>query len=420
MMRVALLPLMLSLLTPLSAADVPIRKRAVDLLILRDGTRLLGAIVKEDRREGTDFLVRAQWLSENAADLLTRLQDEDVVVDDVAEQVAALVEDYVQQIEGTPRGSLERIGYLKERLASLQPPEPMAEADLVLIRIPSRLIRQRLRQTNAIRELATAAVLNRLDDVENRSRTDVIQELRQRPRSELMTQIPGDSKSSDPDAAQRQFRRLLVATDRAFGQTSKLILLNGEYVSERGSSAQIQMLTTKMMMGQVQSQLQDLLNEGGGPTSSVAGKGFAAVPATLPATAKSLASAEQADVVEVAQMQLNPTTGSAAVRLSVYHRATADGDYRLVTSVVDQASSADITPEQKQRIQQDSRVQQVTTLFGALGSNGTQLTQAISIGAAVEVAQQRARTSLEQALSGGPAAVTGPRIRRSTLTDARN
>ena len=107
MMRVALLPLMLSLLTPLSAADVPIRKRAVDLLILRDGTRLLGAIVKEDRREGTDFLVRAQWLSENAADLLTRLQDEDVVVDDVAEQVAALVEDYVQQIEGTDDGCRE-------------------------------------------------------------------------------------------------------------------------------------------------------------------------------------------------------------------------------------------------------------------------------------------------------------------------
>lgn len=427
MTRVFLLPLMLLVLipAPVQTAEVPIRRRAVDLIILKDGTRLLGAIVSDDRREGTDLLVRQQWLSDNAADVAARLQDEQLEADNTDNPVATLVRQYIEKIDGTPKGSLERIGYLQERLTNLQAvPAGGNLAEFVLIHIPPRQVRLRLQQTSGGAGLSTAAVLNGIDNVENRSRTEVLQELRQIPQEQLLTRIPDEEQpASSEQQAERQFRRLLVATDRAFGTTTKLILLNGDYVSERGSAAQLQMLTTKMMMNQVQTQLQDLLNEGGGLPGGLGGglanqgAGKAAVvPQSLPAKAAALATAENADVVEVSEMNLNPTAGSAVVRISMYHRGTAEEGYRLATSVVGRASGADITPEQKKRIAEDSRVQQVTTMFSALGSGGTQINAALSVGAAVEVAQERARAALNQALAAGPAeAAATISVRRSEL-----
>ncbi|MCR9198192.1 MAG: hypothetical protein NXI04_06085 [Planctomycetaceae bacterium] len=427
MTRVFLLPLMLLLFipTPAATAEVPIRRRAVDLIILKDGTRLLGAIVSDDRRNGTDLLVRQQWLSDNAPDVVARLEDDQNEADNAANPVAALVQQYIEQIEGTPKGSLERIGYLQERLTNLQAvPAGGNLAEFVLIHIPPRQVRQRLQQTGGGPGLSTAAILNGIDDVENRSRTEVLKELRQIPQGQLLTRLPQqEQQTSSERQAEQQFRQLLVVTDRAFGTTAKLILLNGDYVSERGSAAQIQMLTTKMMMNQVQSQLQDLLNEGsglpgglGGELSNTGADNTGAVPGSLPAKAAAIAAAENADVVEVSEMNLNPTAGSAVVRISMYHRGAPEDDYRLATSVVGRASGADITPEQKKRIEQDSRVQQVTTMFSALGSGGQQINRALSVGAAVEVAQERARAALNQALATSPTdAATAISIRRSEL-----
>lgn len=425
MMRVCLLPLLLSLFVAVAgpAAEVPIRRRAVDLIILKDGTRLLGAIVSDNRREGTDLLVRQQWLSDHAPGVIARLQDLEGVPSEAGSELATLVQQHIEQIEGTPKGSLERIGYLQERLTRLQPaPVDDDAAEFVLMHIPPRQVRLRLQQTSGGAGLSTAAVLNRVDDVENRSRTEVLQELRQIPQGQLLTRIPGQTPAGpSQQRVTQQFRRLLVATDRAFGTTAKLILLNGEYVSEQGSAAQIQMLTTKMMMNQVQSQLQDLLNEGGGLAGGgpKGGGSLKRVPETLPASAAALATSQNADVVEVSEMQLNPTAGSAVVRISMYHRGTPGEDYQLATSVVGKANAADITPEQKKRIEQDARVQQITMMFGALGSGGQQINTALSVGAAVEVAQQRARDALDQSLSGGAAADASPvTVRRSQLTAA--
>jgi len=431
MTRVFLLPLMLLPFLPAAAqtAEVPIRRRAVDLIILKDGTRLLGAIVSDDRRRGTDLLVRQQWLSDNAPDVMARLEDEQTEAENAVHPVASLVQQYIEKIDGTPKGTLERIGYLQERLTNLQAvPADGNMAEFVLIHIPPRQVRQRLQQTSGGAGLSTAAVLNGIDNVENRSRTEVLHELRQIPQGQLLTRIPQQEQPASAERqAEQQFRRLLVATDRAFGKTAKLILLNGDYVSERGSAAQIQMLTTRMMMNQVQSQLQDLLNEGGGLPGGLpgglggglanqgAGK-IGTVPPSLPAKAAAIAAAENADVVEVSEMNLNPTAGSAVVRISMYHRVAPEDEYRLATSVVGRASGADITPEQKKRIEEDSRVQQVTSMFSALGSGGQQINAALSVGAAVEVAQERARTALNQALATGPTeAAAAISVRRSEL-----
>lgn len=421
---VCILPLLLSVVISHPAgAEVPIRKRAVDLIILKDGTRLLGAIINDDRRDGTEILVRQLWLSENAAAVDTLLNDEEIVIDDVSSRVAKLVKDYIKQIEGTPQASLERIGFLEERLANLEAGRDFQPdtAELTLIRIPPRQIKQRLRQSNAPKQLAQVALLNHVENVETRERTMVLKDLRSIPASQLVTELPVQSNDTNEGTLQRladqQFLKLLVATDRAFGQTTKLVLVNKEYISERGGAAQIQMLTSRLMIGQVQSQLQSLLNEGSGLPKPQISTGFSAVPGVLPESGRRIAVSENANVVEVSEMELDPSLGSAAVRISVYHRSQPGANFSLATSVIGRATAADITDEQKKRIAQDARVQQVTMMFSTIGSSGNQVSRAISTGAAVEVAQERARSKFSEALASGPAISSGGgvRIRRAEL-----
>jgi len=59
----------------------------------------------------------------------------------------------------------------------------------------------------------------------------------------------------------------------------------------------------------------------------------------------------------------------------------------------------------------------VTQLFGSLGTGAADLTKAVSMGAVVEVAQNRAGSALESRFSNAPDNSSGLKILRVSLTN---
>lgn len=423
-MKFIAVPFLFLILPGIALAEVPMRQRVVDLVILEDGTRLLGAVTSNKRGQPVQLLLRGSWLQSNAPEILERTQDSEQDTKS-PDGVAQLVQQHIATLRSASNVDENRIGYLEERLIDLSAQTAAGPADvpdLVLLSLPTKSVRRVIVQSESAPQLATISILNQVDDVESIARKEVVQQLQQIPVGQRITQLPDLQPAAQSDeAAQRQFQRLLLNTDRALGTTCKLIYQSGRYLSETNSSAaDLQALTAEMMLGQVQSQLQSLLNEDFGKPAGSAQIGSALqTPSTLPASAVALANNEKADVVEVTQMALNPSQGAAKVSISLYGKQPLTGDWKLVTTVQGQATNRDVTAGQQQKIADDARVQQITQLFSGLGVSGTNISSAVSIGASVEVAQQRARKALQDELAGGTAeeAAASLRILRGTLAD---
>ena len=423
-MKFTVVPCLFLILSGIALAEVPMRQRVVDLVILEDGTRLLGAVTSNKRGKPVEVVVRGSWLKANAPGILDRMQDskQDTGASDT---VAELVRQHIESLRSKPAADQNRIGYLEERLIDLTA-QPASEKDdvpdLVVLSLPAQGVRRVIVQNAATPQLALVSILNPVDDVEHIAKKDVVKQLQQIPVTQRVSQLP-ESKSGPKadESARRQFQSLLLKTDRVLGATCRLIRQSGEYLSETNSSAaDLQALTAKMMLGQAQSQLQSLLNENFARPAGAVGRGFKLPsPPILPAAAALLAENENADVVEVTQMDLDPTGGSAEVSIAMYHKGSSTTDWNLLTVVQGRATSRDVTAEQQQKIAGDPRVKQITQLFSGLGVNGNNISSAVSIGACVEIAQQRARQALQDEMaSGGGSPLAGLRIVRATLPAA--
>ena len=425
--------------TTLIAAEVPLRERAVDLLLLKDGTRLFGVLLSAERAKEVRFLVRGAWLQQNSPTLLAEIQRLAVAPAPVAAEVSVgisgLLAAHIAKLQQDPSVSAEQIGFLQEQLdrqiPAEQPVVDVAVPDAVVVRFPSSLVRRQLRQNDKVRRLAGLAILNQVDDCERLSQSDVQAELQKIPVSQLRQDLPGEATAmsengmAETDPAKAKLARILLNADRIFGKTCHLIFQSGQYLQDgQQSPADLQQLAGQMLQGQLQSQLQELLGEGFGPPGglSTSQKNIKQKPGDiLNASAAAIADRDNADVVELIQMQMNPTAGSAVVHIDVYHRHPDDNDWKLVVQATGSATSADISEAQRQRIANDPQVQQITQLFSGLGSGVTDLTKAISIGACVETAQTRAAEKLTDALKvavpGGNVSATGFSVVEAALSE---
>ena len=417
MKRIIWLVLHVSVLArAVSSAEVPLRQRAIDVLILENDTRLLGVSLSPPKSRETRFLMRGAWLQDNAPNLMATIKEQATKANSIEQESAliGMLSSYVQKFRTNHPDNAEHAGYLQERLDGLlsagKLPVEQAVPDVVILRLASTQIRRQLRQSDHVRRLAGLAILNQFDDCEKLSQADLQVQLQKVGLSQLRQDLPGESHPSQvaddkaENLARQQFVRILLDADRIFGSTCRLILQSGQYLkNDQSSAVDLQQLTAQMLTGQIQSQLQDLLNEGGGtlgpaaPQKPVAGK----LSSLLNPVAAAIADREHANVVEVTQMQMNPSAGSASVLIDVYYRLPGETSWKLTIQVTGAATSRDISVAQKQRIANDPQVQQITQLFGGLGSSGADLTKAISIGACVETAQTRAAEKLTQALKAG-------------------
>ncbi|MCP4174350.1 MAG: hypothetical protein GY758_26670, partial [Fuerstiella sp.] len=145
-------------------------------------------------------------------------------------------------------------------------------------------------------------------------------------------------------------------------------------------------------------------------------KSGAEITSVLPPAAVRIADREEASIVEVTRMDLNPGAGTATVVVAVFHR-NAKNSWQRFALVKGTADQTDITPDRQKQIADDPRVKQVTDVFGGLGVRTNELQKAISIGAVVEVAQKRARAHMVEALTpAGPLARAGLSVLEAELS----
>ena len=401
----------------MTAAEVPVRQRAVDVLILQNGTRLLGVSLPSENDRTVSILIGGEWLKQNVPELYNRLNTATKKADIAQNPVIPLLTAHIESLEAAGVRDIERVGFLRERLGNLdQNAAGNATPDVIVVEVSEKLVRRKLLQKPKIRELAGLGILNAVADVESLSQADVQVALQGIPAAELIRSLPTDYAED----AENRFRRILLQTDRIFGRTCRLILHASQYISEQNANANPETLALELLAGQVQSKFSSLLSQ---DSAAAAGKLKDGQQAPAPGQSLSRAAAmlavvEQADVVEVTEMKLNAAAGSASVTIDLYHRSGHKPDWKFVGRITGAATPADISADQQQNIANDPRVRQITQLFGSLGAGSSELTKAISVGAAVEVAQQRAKDNLQAFVaSAGTASENRVSVLRGTCTE---
>jgi hypothetical protein len=411
MRLVAIVSVPILLITKTSAlAQPPVRQRAVDVFSLHDGTRLLGVSQNGTQPKSQPLLMNANWLNQEYPILYQQLTTSAEEPSDANSKLVDQLRRHLEQLRTMSPAEIERIGFLQERLTDLEAAaKKQTTYDLILVELSEALIRRQLVQKPAVRKIGELALLNSIPDMETLSVADATSALQRLvAESKLVTALPDSAQLP----ADHEFQRLLIAAERRFGQPCRLIHYGGNYLSANGEAPDLQALMPQMLHGQIQNQLKNLL---GDPSVKPAMIEVANADGVLAPAAAKLAGNRR--LVEVSHMDLDLDSGSSTVSIGVYFRSSEIDDFRLFTSVSGNASSAEISPEQLRRINDDPRVRQVTQLFRSLGTGAADLTKAVSMGAVVEVAQNRAGSALESRFSNAPDNSSGLKILRVSLTN---
>lgn len=397
-------------------ADASVRTRAIDVVLLADGTRLLGVVMPDSADAASEdsyvtMLLRAAWVKENQPEfyeecLAAKADDEPAVT------VQSLLEEHIVELQSGANPDVQRITFLTEEFNAMQPLEDDdADPDVLVLKIPESRVRRQIVKSANIRRLAGLGILNRVDTTETAKATDLRKTLQKIDSTMLVTDVPG----GDSGNAEGVFQNVLLHADRTIGKTSRLVYFNGTWLSESSSAENQEAMMMQMMQGSLQSQLQQLLNEtAGSPPGHQAKQG--GFPDVLPIKAVALAQSEDADVVEVRTMKLNPGSGTASVGIAVYWQPADGGEWKKIRQVSASANQSDVTAESRQRILQDDRVQEVTALFSQLGVNSGQLNSALTMGSVVESASGKAQQLLSQSLQpAGTTTAAGLNVMKKTL-----
>ncbi len=390
-------------------ADVSVRKRAVDVFMLRDGTLLLGVLAQSKMPDSTSILLRADWLRVEAPHIFAAAMQTSATIESAGVSTRDKLIQHIKTLQKAAAPDIERIGYLEERLDLFpEVADSTSTLDLVLLQMPNGLIRQRILKSQPFRQIAGIAILNNLAASESATPGNLQQEIAMLPPESVIRTLPPDSTTVHDDES---FNRILFQADQMFGVTCKLIYQSGQYIAE-SNDQNLEAIAQQFLTSQLQSQLNGLLHAG------VERKGHAnkdnSVGSRIPKIAEQLANKKNADILEITTMKLQPTIGTASVTIHVYHRLPQPIGWTNVVSTTGSATGNDITVERKQRITRDSRVEQVTDLFKALGVPDDTLSTAISMGTVVEIAQKNAKEKLRQAMS-----LTSQKSSRLKVIDAR-
>ncbi|MEZ6062694.1 MAG: hypothetical protein R3C19_20310 [Planctomycetaceae bacterium] len=387
--------------------EIPVRQRAMDVLILNDGTRLLGVLPSRETGDDgqlpdtTRLLLRTAWMKEHAPQILANTQPIPAALDAnlPAVTLESLLSQHVAELQQQPDASPERVGFLQQRLAELQRPPVDAntvESRLLVLTVSNDIIRRTLQQTANVRQLGFLGIVNDMENVESLSQREVNQKLRLIPVANRLHALPDDNHQFPEE----QFERLLAAADSLFGKTCRLIRFEDEFIPDQpGDDRDLAGLAMKMLSKQTQSQLQQLLDEalnGKTPAQQPQQDESTWTSEELPDAARKIAEDQNADIVQVSQMALGMTAGVATVRVCLFHRNRSTGEWKSAVCVTETAFAKDVSEEEAQQLVDNPQLKPMLALFEKLGASPADISRALSMGAVVRIAQQKTETSLQE------------------------
>ena len=399
MMNRAILALVVGLSWHASATaapptGTPIRERAVDSLLIKQGPKLYGAVLSRAKDGTVTMAVQRAWLKSHAPKLYAEESKQES-----------------KRLESAPRKRLERIrAWMKERADSkqllpfLKKELKRLEADakkkaskresvqtqFLLVKIPADKIRGGYRQPASHRRVALLAWKSRLKDVESRSLKSLVKELRGSAKIDLTKQVDlSDRLPQGTLESEQQWAARVAVVENDY---LKRVRFQGtdDILVQAGGDLEKKPDLTKLFAGLYKSQLNQLIEEALGNGVSKRGSKQKKWKEALAKAAKT-ANAEKVRGFRVSRLQPD----LANQRVTVEERFLAkmpDGRWVTIWTHRETVDASKSRKDLEQRIKDDERVKQALKLVKGLGlgANKDQLAKAIRFGAATKVAQEKA------------------------------
>ena len=295
-----------------------LRGRAVDVVLLKDGTRLLGTVIDARKDDDVTLMMRGSWLQREHPEATKRWQPNSG--DEAATADTQILQQEIERLEAQPDARLEHVGYLKEKLASLRADES-EQPDVVIVKIPVKRIRRELFQSKTRRQLAGLGILNDVEGTEEISERSLKAKLKEHGAPiKRLPDVPGGLSRTD---------RILLEAELIFGQTLKLVGYQNQFFSADDEQS-ISKIMPQMLQAGLQNQLSGLLSElNGGKSPSLAQPGPQPEKnSVLPPAATAIAKQKNANIVELSTMEMNLQNGTAHVFIALYQ---PDGKWRMAS-----------------------------------------------------------------------------------------
>ena len=365
------------------------RDRVCDVAILSDGARLTGIALSDSPAR---IVVRTVRLKAEASELFTN-----EVSPLLAGQLSAQSKDIIStlrlridKLKIDAPDDLQQIGLLEEVIERLNPDEDNL-SEFIVVEIEPKRLKKLETLAPSRRELATFALLNRIDDFENLHWKTVTARLQAIPAEQLKRPKPA-TPATPPDVVAE---RILAAVDVRLNKATRLIRTGEAFVAE-DAKPDMATLMSSLLGDSLNSTLQELLNETGGATA----KSLTATDsndATLPTAAIQIAKKNGHSTAVVSSFEFDLGHGAASVTRQLFRNAKPGG-WKLVSSVTGSSTTHDVTQEQVQKIEDDPQIKQISGLLSQLSPDGNSLKTALQMGAVVQSASSKADTAFQSAI----------------------
>ena len=375
-----------------SAKSVAMSQLGVDVVSLKSGKSVRGAILKNEANGSVTMAVPREWLKQANPELLAKL-----AADEATSQRMAWEElrDRLTKLLATPPESQRSVFFLKEELervekllAQAEPSEPTqfvwfeAKREAIAKVSPSVPDRQRI---------AIWAWGERLKEVETRDVADLTRELKQKgvdptkPAPDLSDQLAARPQD------EREWAARLALVEYAFGTPLDFQGTGDVLVQSNGSRDLKDMapVIAKVLRGQVDSFLKDLTG-GGRPAKSKTASNNDWLKSAIRDAEQLKATGFRATRVDL-NVEGRQTAVQSAFVVRVGTGPQEQAQWETIWSHHETADATKVRADAEARIANDPQVKQALDKVKSLGLGAEdQIQQAIRFGAATMAAQQTA------------------------------
>jgi len=403
---------------------------AVDVVRLRSGERLLGAVFGELPDGTVRMAVQRGWLREALPKFYRSVEaDEAAAQRTITEGLIERIDRWVDEVEsrsGRENESRQLLGFLNDQRKQLQEWLDQLKADngeggvgkgldtqFVLLDLPRNQLASRFVQPAKRRRILLLSWRERFREVE----TQTVEQLREALESrkidvadngapvDLSDRVPPEAQSDNEWAARQAIVEFALGGRLEFQGTGGALFRTDGNAPQPDLAA----VLPQLLQRQLTSQLADLLNEPGLGNAG-AGKAKPAGAASTAVLGPAIREAEQLGRrgFRATQLDLDLPRGQTRVTEQFVAKLPA-GDWQVVWSETVTEDARKARGAAEEQIANDPQVKQLLQLAQQLGGAGDQVRTAVRFGAATMAAQQTAaarffefRDRYTQRLDGPP------------------
>ena len=370
---------------------------AVDMVTLKSGVRLRGALLGEQPDGTVSMAVQREWLKANRPDMFREATAGEA---EQAQRQLSDLENRLQKWIAGRRDVNDLVAFLETELDRVRNqnqtlkknPGEGLDTQFVMLSLRKGQLDFWFAQPPENRHIAGLAWTFRLDDVESRELDDLVAELEKRDidpkldQPRLQDRVPGRSQSDREWAARQAVVEFAFGKKVEFQGIGTALFRTGRDAKQIGMEQMLAEMLPQILQSQLGG-LADLLNEPG-----LGGARPNAPASREPDLSKAIAVAKKEDVAgfRVTQLELNIARQVARVNERFVARMP-DGKWTTVWSATVNGDATQARPGLRERIEKDPQVQQVLKTVKGLGVGlEQQLNTAMQFGAATMEAQQEA------------------------------